>query len=318
MSSLADKEERQEIKERIMESVGDDYLVAQARCVEKFGPEGGIFARQLLFWEGKGHDAEGWIYKTQREWTAETGLSRRQQDKARRVLAGKEVLEEDRRPNPHNGYRPQLYYRLDLAALTETLNPSSRPSGTSAQANVPGINEQTSVPGSTERARLSSSTDLPSRTTSSEQAITESTSENTAENTQENNDRELRLQAGADGSSSRHAPPPSQEKEVGKEEDAKTTEPAPISLLSTKRAESIPDKPPRVSPEEIHGIMKMLTDESYPTCGVYRRFEDGKLSDQDLLRSISHELTGSFEEVERFRWSVEECVKLLREEEGIA
>src|SRR5215204_6206055 len=295
MSSLADKEERQEIKERIMESVGDDYLVAQARRVEKFGPEGGIFARQLLFWEGKGHDAEGWIYKTQREWTAETGLSRRQQDKARRVLAGKEVLEEDRRPNPHNGYRPQLYYRLDLAALTETLNPSSRPSGTSAQANVPGINEQTSVPGSTER-----------------------TSENTAENTQENNDRELRLQAGADGSSSRHAPPPSQEKEVGKEEDAKTTEPAPISLLSTKRAESIPDKPPRVSPEEIHGIMKMLTDESYPTCGVYRRFEDGKLSDQDLLRSISHELTGSFEEVERFRWSVEECVKLLKEEEGIA
>jgi hypothetical protein len=89
-------------------------------------------------------------------------------------------------------------------------------------------------------------------------------------------------------------------------------------LLSAKRAEEPSDKPPRVNPEEMHGILKMLADESYPTCGVYRSFEEGRLSDQKLLESVSYELTGSFEEAERFRWSVEECVKLLKEEEGIA
>jgi hypothetical protein len=317
VSSLPDKEKRRDLKERIMESVGGDYLVAQARCVEKFGPEGGIFARQLLFWEGKGHDAEGWIYKTQREWTAETGLSRRQQDKARRVLVGK-VLEVDRRPNPYNGYRPQLYYRLDLAALCETLNPSSRLSGITEQASVSSISEQSSTSGITEQTRLSSNTDLPSLPTNSEQAITESTAENTAETTQETTTREPRLQAGTDGSSSRTAPPPPKEKEVEKEEDGQTTEPTPISLLTSKQTEAKPEKPLRASPSEIDRIMRMLTDERYPTCGVYRRYEVGKLSDQHLLEAVSHELTGSFEDAERFRWSVEECVKLLKEEEGIA
>lgn len=145
-------------------------------------------------------------------------------------------------------------------------------------------------------------------------AITESTSENTQEITT----RELRLQAGANDSSSRPAPPPPQGKEVEKEEALHTTEPTPISMLTGKRTDSEPEKPPRATPSEINRIMRMLTDERYPTCGVYRRYEEGRLSDQKLLEAVSHELMGTFEEAERFRWSVEECVKLLKEEEGIA
>ncbi len=302
-----------------MESVGEDYLVAQARCVEKFGAEGGIFARQLLFWEGKGHDAEGWIYKTQREWAAETGLSRRQQDKARRVLAGKGVLEEERRPNPRNGYRPQLYYRLDLAALSETLNPGYRLPGNSEQARVLGISGQSSPSGISGQASLLGITDQPSLPTNTEQAITESTPEITTETTPETTPGELRLQAGASGSSSRPAPPPPQEKDEGNEDVGLATQPIPISeIAGKKRAEAEPEKPTRAAPLEINRIMRMLTDERYETCGVYRRYEEGRLSDRALLEAISHELTGTFEEAERYRWSVEECVKLLKEEEGIA
>jgi hypothetical protein len=62
----------------------------------------------------------------------------------------------------------------------------------------------------------------------------------------------------------------------------------------------------------------MLTDERYPTCGVYRRFEEGRLSDEQLLEAVSYELTESFTEGERYREAVEWCVRLLKEEEGIA
>jgi hypothetical protein len=64
--------------------------------------------------------------------------------------------------------------------------------------------------------------------------------------------------------------------------------------------------------------MQMPTDKRYPTCGVYRRFEEGRLSDQQLLEAVSYEFTGSFEETERYRCSVEQCAKYLKEEEGIA
>ena len=62
----------------------------------------------------------------------------------------------------------------------------------------------------------------------------------------------------------------------------------------------------------------MLTDERYPTRGVHRRFEEGRLSNEKLLEAVSYELTGGFLEVERYREAVEGCVQLLKEEEGIA
>lgn len=55
----------------------EDYFALQARCIGLFGPPAGVFSRQLVFWAGKGMDAEGWIYKTYDEMQQETGLSRR-------------------------------------------------------------------------------------------------------------------------------------------------------------------------------------------------------------------------------------------------
>jgi hypothetical protein len=50
----------------------------------------------------------------------------------------------------------------------------------------------------------------------------------------------------------------------------------------------------------------------------YRRFEEGRLSDEQLLETVSYELTGSFVEGERYKEAVEGCVRTLKEEEGIA
>jgi hypothetical protein len=66
---------RQDLKGRILDGVENDFIVLQAMCVQRFGPAAGIFARQLFFWDGKGETPGGWIYKTQKEWTEETGLS---------------------------------------------------------------------------------------------------------------------------------------------------------------------------------------------------------------------------------------------------
>ncbi|MDP9476207.1 MAG: hypothetical protein M3R38_11095 [Actinomycetota bacterium] len=314
MSSLPNEGHRQDLKEQILESVGDDYFVCQARCVNKLGPAAGIFVRQLLFWEGKGHDAEGWIYKTEEEMEQETGLGRRAQRKARKVLVGRGVLEEDRRGLPR-----RLHCRVDLMALAETLNPSYSQVGITDRTSEVGITGLASEVGISDPASEDGTIVPTSKDGTTEQAITESTSENTAETTQERTTRELRLQAGASGSSSRPAPPPPQEKDEGNEERVgRATQPTPISEIAGKRAEAEPEKPTRAAPLEINRIMRMLTDERYKTCGVYRRYEEGRLSDQRLLESVSSELTGTFEEAERYRWSVEECVKLLKEEEGIA
>lgn len=62
----------------------------------------------------------------------------------------------------------------------------------------------------------------------------------------------------------------------------------------------------------------MLTDERYPTYGVYRRFEEGWLSDEQQLEAGSYELTGSFIEGERYKEAVEGCVRISKEDEGIA
>jgi len=313
VSSLPDKEERQDLKERIMESASDDYFELQARCVKGLGPAAGIFARQLLFWEGKGHDAKGWIYKTEEEMEQETGLTRWAQRKARKVLVRKGVLEEVRR-----GLPCRLHYRVDLMTLSETLNPSYSQEGITDPASEEGTTYLASEEGNTDPTSEAGITFLASEERNTDPAITESTSENTAETTQKTTTGEPRLQAGASGSSSRPTPPQPQEKEVEEEQHERTTEPALISLLTNERTETETEKPLRVSPQEINSILKMLTDEGYPPCGVYRSYEEGKLSDQDLLESISYELTGSFDGAERFRWSVEECVKLLKQEEGIA
>ncbi len=54
----------------------------------------GIFWSQMYYWNGKGSDKEGWIYKTQKEIYDETALSRREQETARKIGRELGVVEE--------------------------------------------------------------------------------------------------------------------------------------------------------------------------------------------------------------------------------
>jgi hypothetical protein len=113
------KEERRRVKEILLESEQHRY---DPRYVKHFGSDAAIFLAQLVFRDGHGMNPDGWIYKSEREWEQETGLSRRRQRNARKVLLAKDVIEEQRGKEPGSG-RPVNYYRLDGVRLLRILDP---------------------------------------------------------------------------------------------------------------------------------------------------------------------------------------------------
>jgi hypothetical protein len=52
----------------------------------------GLFLNQLLFLSDKGHNPEGWVYKSEQEMGRETGLTKREQQTARRKLLSLGVI----------------------------------------------------------------------------------------------------------------------------------------------------------------------------------------------------------------------------------
>jgi len=75
-----------------------------------------LFLSQLFFWSDLGEDENGWIYKTMEEWEKETGMTRSEQESARRKLKKKKVLLEKyfRRSG-------KKLYKVDMDVLTNAL-----------------------------------------------------------------------------------------------------------------------------------------------------------------------------------------------------
>jgi hypothetical protein len=104
-------------KEAVIAILGSPiaYYTAFARVLG--GVEAGILTSQFFYWYGKGHNPDGWIYKTQAEIEEETGLTRRNQETARKKLRELGVLEER-----YSGMPAKLYYRLNLDELFTIMN----------------------------------------------------------------------------------------------------------------------------------------------------------------------------------------------------
>lgn len=73
-----------------------------------------IFLSQLIYWTGKQNDKEGWIYKTQKEIEEETGLSRYEQESARKTLKKKGLIEEKKM-----GVPCKLYFKVNVEAVNK-------------------------------------------------------------------------------------------------------------------------------------------------------------------------------------------------------
>ncbi|MBN6075771.1 DNA replication protein [Aggregatibacter actinomycetemcomitans] len=74
-----------------------------------------IFFEQIFYWQDKADPVLG-VYKTQEELEFETGLSRKEQETARKLLREKGVLIET-----HKRLEHRLYYKINLDVLDELL-----------------------------------------------------------------------------------------------------------------------------------------------------------------------------------------------------
>ncbi|WP_018440939.1 hypothetical protein [Trinickia symbiotica] len=83
-------------------------------------PKAALMLSQLVYWTRHGRDvegAQGWIYKTREAWSAEVGLSREEQENARRRLMRLNVIEERRAGRP-----ARMHFRLKADVLSAELD----------------------------------------------------------------------------------------------------------------------------------------------------------------------------------------------------
>ncbi len=79
------------------------------------GVTGALMLSQAVYWSTRAGSG-GWFYKDRDEWEEETGLTRREQETARKRLKQAGFLLEDRR-----GLPCRLYFKVDHDALDEAL-----------------------------------------------------------------------------------------------------------------------------------------------------------------------------------------------------
>lgn len=79
------------------------------------GVTAALFLSQMIYWTNRSDD-DGWVYKTQEEWEEETGLSRYEQEDARKKLRSIGVLQEKKK-----GVPARLFYKVDNDVLFQAL-----------------------------------------------------------------------------------------------------------------------------------------------------------------------------------------------------
>lgn len=141
------------------------------------GITGALMLSQCVYWSTRTKDGEGWFYKTQAEWTEETGMTRREQETARKKLVNKGYIEEVRR-----GVPCKTYYRLDREALEAALMQVAQKRHSSMADSA--IQECTNTPSSMAESAKLDCTDAPDSDGGKRQTITEITTETTSESTQ--------------------------------------------------------------------------------------------------------------------------------------
>ena len=73
------------------------------------GVTGALMLSQSVYWAGRSSRGDGWFYKSQQEWTEETGLTRYEQEGARKKLIEAGVLQERK-----IGVPCKLWYRPNM------------------------------------------------------------------------------------------------------------------------------------------------------------------------------------------------------------
>ena len=126
---------RQQIKEMLPNRVVG-YSPDLARIVG--GATTGLFLSQLLFLSDKGANPEGWVYKSEQEMGRETGLTKREQQTARRKLLSLGVITIMR-----GGWKNTYHFRVIWEKLSQVITGSQRPQTVPTEAREPVQNVST-------------------------------------------------------------------------------------------------------------------------------------------------------------------------------
>jgi hypothetical protein len=134
---------RQKIKDMLPNRVVG-YSPDLARIVG--GATTGLFLSQLLFLSDKGADPEGWVYKSEQEMGKETGLTKREQQTARRKLLALGVIAIMR-----GGWKNTYHFKVLWEKLYQVITGSQRTQTVSTEkvertqivCTVPGQNVAT-------------------------------------------------------------------------------------------------------------------------------------------------------------------------------
>lgn len=143
-----------------------DRPIAFQRAFVRIGAgiTGALMLSQAIYWSRRTTADGGWFYKSQVEWEEETGLTRYEQEGARKALAKLGILEETR-----SGVPARLYYRVNPKALRAILigeNPQTGQLVNPSQdwgnsPNKKGENSQTLTETTTETTAETTAESLP-------------------------------------------------------------------------------------------------------------------------------------------------------------
>lgn len=109
---------RQRVKD-LLPSRTVGYSPDLARAVG--GATTGLFLSQLLFLSDKGHNPDGWVYKSEQEMGRETGLTKREQQTARRKLLALGVIAIERR-----GFKFTYHFKVVWERLYQVIEQFQR------------------------------------------------------------------------------------------------------------------------------------------------------------------------------------------------
>jgi len=126
------------------------------------GITGALMLSQCVYWSTRTKNTDGWFYKSQTEWQEETGMTRREQETARKNLRAKGYIEEQKR-----GVPCRVFFKLNREAVERDVLELAQ----KRQASM------------AESAKLEC-TNAPCSDGGNRQTITETTAESTTENTQ--------------------------------------------------------------------------------------------------------------------------------------
>lgn len=113
-----------------------------------------LMLSQAIYWQKRNQD-EAWWFQSREKWEDETGLSRDEQETARKKLRKLSFWKEDLR-----GVPAKLYYHVDLDSLMDQLNslPTSRVQPTHPVGCIPANKEGAFPPSTNKEKRLNEET----------------------------------------------------------------------------------------------------------------------------------------------------------------